>query len=385
MSSLPLDIGYPRALYDPNYVPPELLHRDKTLKSLSSLFGSSLNPEDPFCINVYLYGIPGVGKTVLAKYFVEKLKTGHDEKFTSIYLDLGIKSPIENLRLLVEIYSQFISGEFTYFEDTRKLWSYFHYLRRKTDTPLILILDNVDYLNQRLYEKIIRYSNALNLSTITASKIPYSRHKGSFKKIAEQLDPFKLEIYSSSALLDIISQRISLAFPVKLDRTISKYIIDIVANFDLTRPSTCINILKTIYQHLINGADIDAPFIRDTSYHLLEFPFQDDLDCLLEFDDSPIEFLIIPLLQKLANFFQNRQNVYISMGELFNLYKITCDELYLPYNEKLFVNYTDQLVFNGFLYPSEFQSARGEKTFFMIIDPNRLLDYLNIKFSRKFI
>jgi hypothetical protein len=385
MSISPSQFGYPRALYDPNYVPPRLLHRDKELNNLFNIFYSSLDPYDQFNVNAYIYGIPGVGKTVFAKYFMDLLKSNTESDFTSIYLDLAIKSPNENLRLLVELYSQFTSNQFTFLKNSERMWSYFHYLRRKTDIPLIIILDNVDYSNQPLYEKIIRYSKTLKLSTIATSQIPFASCKKNSKMIAEQLDPFKLEIYSSSELLDILSQRIAIAFPIELNPTFSKYIIDIVTQFDQYRPSTCINVLKTIYQHLLNGDDINMPLIRDLSIPLLEFPFQDDLNCLLEFNDTSIDLFYLPLMEKLAIYFKNGERVYISQFELFRLYKIACDELSLPYNQDQFYGFVDSMINNGFLYPSQFKTSNHQNLFFMIVNPQRLLDYLEIKFSEEFL
>ena len=117
MSISPSQYGYPRALYDPNYIPPKLLHRNKELKSLLSIFHSSLNPEDQFNINAYIYGIRGVGKTVFSKYFIKLLESNNEENFTNIYLDMAVKSPDENLRLLVEFYAQSCSNKFTFLQN----------------------------------------------------------------------------------------------------------------------------------------------------------------------------------------------------------------------------------------------------------------------------
>ena len=378
----PSPFGYPRALFDPNYIPPKLLHRNKELKNFLNIFNSSLNPEDKFNINAYIYGIRGIGKSVFTKYFLRLLKSHFGEKFTDIYIDMAVKSPNENLRLLVELYSQSISNKFTYLNNPQKLWSYFHFLRNKTEIPLILILDNVNYLNQPLFEKIIRYSKDLKISTIVTSQIPYRTCKKNSNLIAEYLDfPLKLDIYSSSALLDILSQRIALAFPMNIDTTLSQYIVDIVTQFDLYRPSTCITVLKTIYQHLINGEDVHPTLIRNISFHLLEFPFQGDLNSLLQFDDSTIELFYLPLLEKIAIFFKKGKQVYIDSQELFRLYKITCDELLLPYNKNQYQKFIDILVFDGFLYQSGFKSVNDESLFFIMTDPHRLLEYLEIKYS----
>ncbi len=376
------ELGYPRALFDPHYIPPKLLHRKKELKILGNLFRDSLNPDEQFNLNVYLYGIPGIGKTVLTKYLLNLLKADLEQKFISLYLDLAVKSPSENLRLLVEIYAHSHSTKFTYIKSMTKLWSYFHYLRNKTNLPLLLILENIDPLNQQLYEKIVRFSRPLKLCTIATSQIPLSLYTQNSKWLVEQLEPLKLEMYSPSALLDILSQRINLAFPIELDYSLSKYIVDIVTQFDQFRPSTCINILKSIYQHLLSGKDINPTLIRDESVHLLEFPYPDDLNCLIEFDNSSIDLFYLPLLEKIAIYFLNAERIYIDQAELFRLYKITCDELLLPYNPEKFHQFFNHLLSEGFLYPSQFKSE-NKNAYYMLLDPKRLVEYLEIKASDK--
>ncbi len=386
MTSIPVEFGYPRALYDPNYVPPQLLHRTRELHSLTKIFQSSLKPNDEFNLNVYIYGIRGVGKTVFTKFLIEQLKTEIDKNFVTLYLDFAVKSPSENLRLLVENYSQAISKKFTYFTNSKELWSYFQFLRNKSDIPMVLILDNIDLYNQKLYNKIIRFSKSLKLSTIATSPIPFMNLKSTSKGISHQLDfPFELDTYSPAALLDITSQRIALAFPTVLETPLTKYIVDLVTQFDLYRPSTCINILKTIYRHIIVGDDIDTSLILDISTPLVEFPHYDDLDCILEFDDSPIELFYLPLIEKLAIHFKTKETIYITRSDLYRLYQLTCDELTQPYNENQFHQFTDQLIFNGFLYSSQFKSVNGDPLFFMIINPNRILEYIEIKYSEDFL
>ncbi|MHA1649166.1 MAG: hypothetical protein ACTSYB_03145 [Candidatus Helarchaeota archaeon] len=379
------EFGYPRALFDPHYIPPKLLHRNKELKLITNLFRSSLEPDDQYLLNAFIHGIRGVGKTVFTNYSINYLKSNSGHQFTSIYLDMSIKSPYENLRLLVELYSQLLSQKYVYLRDSKDLWSYFLYLRNKNTTPLILIFDNVDSSNLELYLKILRIAKSLNLSTIAISQKPPHALKEKLNSLTDQLNlELKLEIYSSSALLDILTQRITLAFPTaRINPTYSRYIVDIVTHFDNFRPSTCIDILKTFYQHFIEGLDITPTLIRDASFHLLEFPFRDDLEFLLWFDDSPINLFYLPLIEKLAIYFKNKENVYISQDELFNLYKLTCDELMSPYNRDQFQQFFDFLLTNGFLYPSQFKLKNKELLFFMILDPDRFLDYLEIKFSKK--
>jgi hypothetical protein len=119
--------------------------------------------------------------------------------------------------------------------------------------------------------------------------------------------------------------------------------------------------------------------IRDSSMDLVEFPYHEDLKCLLDFDESPIDLFYLPLLEKLAIYFNESSNIYINSKELTQLYRVSCDELELPYNQNQFQKFLEKLLLNGFLYASKFKS-NSEYSFFMIIDPNLLLEYLEIKF-----
>ena len=50
----------PKALFDPNYIPPHLLHRKKELNSLISILNDSIS--DKFSLNILYQGINGIGK-----------------------------------------------------------------------------------------------------------------------------------------------------------------------------------------------------------------------------------------------------------------------------------------------------------------------------------
>ncbi|TFG05843.1 MAG: AAA family ATPase [Promethearchaeota archaeon] len=379
--SLP-SFGYPRALYDPRYVPPILLHRTKEMNTIFNLFNSSLDLDESFNVNTYIYGIRGVGKTVFIRTVEELLKSKIERTIIPIYFNLETKSPIENLRLLVEEYSNNIGKQFQFLKNAPELWSYFQFLRKDDDTPLIILLDNVHTKNQLFYEKLIRYSNDLHLSTIATSSESLQMYKKQSKTITDQLNfDLQLDIYTPSALLDIVVQRISLAFPFCIDPDFSRFITDIVMKFDLYRPSTCIEILKSLHKNAVNGIDITSELIRDASYHLVEFPYPNELDSLLIFDDSEIDLFCLPLLQKISYFFNRSQSVYISEKQLFTLYKISCDEIEIPYRQTHFQQILDFFLDKSLLYCSHFPSNKNDRQFFLLTHPEFFLTYLETKFS----
>ena len=122
MSIVRTPFGNPRALYDAEFVPPTLLHREKELNKLLDICYSSLDEKHKFNFNAYIYGIHGIGKTVFTKYSLQLLKSNSETEFINLYLDMAVKSPSENLRLLIELYSQSLSQQFTYIKNSQELW-----------------------------------------------------------------------------------------------------------------------------------------------------------------------------------------------------------------------------------------------------------------------
>ena len=87
--------GYvgPRAIYDPNFVPPRLLFPKKEINTLSSILRDSIS--DKFCFNALYQGIQGIGKKVIAKKVIDDIsrcegrrlsiiKFKHDKKNSTI-------------------------------------------------------------------------------------------------------------------------------------------------------------------------------------------------------------------------------------------------------------------------------------------------------------
>ena len=66
----------PRAIYDPNFIPPQLLFRKKEENTLSSILYDSIS--DNFCFNALYQGIQGIGKKVVVKKVIDDISK-HEE------------------------------------------------------------------------------------------------------------------------------------------------------------------------------------------------------------------------------------------------------------------------------------------------------------------
>jgi len=91
------DFVGPKALFDPYFVPPKLLHRKKEESSLFGLLEDSL--KDGFSLNILYQGIDGLGKKAIANKVLSDLCTSHVETpCYKIHIDCTDKS-FEDLML----------------------------------------------------------------------------------------------------------------------------------------------------------------------------------------------------------------------------------------------------------------------------------------------
>ena len=84
IGKLKSDNGFigPRALFDPNYVPPKVLYRKKEERTLLSILKDSLT--DEFSLNILYQGIQGIGKRVIVNKVINDLFMEHNyEKFNT--------------------------------------------------------------------------------------------------------------------------------------------------------------------------------------------------------------------------------------------------------------------------------------------------------------
>jgi len=100
----------PRAIFDPDFIPPNLFFRNKEEKSLYSILIDSI--KDEFPINILYQGIQGIGKKVIINKVLKDLITNDLETFPFYKISIDCKEKsLEELifSLLTELnrYSKF--------------------------------------------------------------------------------------------------------------------------------------------------------------------------------------------------------------------------------------------------------------------------------------
>ncbi|MHA1484047.1 MAG: hypothetical protein ACTSPR_01865, partial [Candidatus Thorarchaeota archaeon] len=82
----------PKGLFDPYYIPDRLLHREREMRMIDSVYRDSY--EDDYGINCLVHGITGVGMTVFSRYFLTKIIPEQFDSYT-IYVDAKHKDVLE--------------------------------------------------------------------------------------------------------------------------------------------------------------------------------------------------------------------------------------------------------------------------------------------------
>ena len=161
----------PRAIYDPNFVPPQLLFRKREEHTLASILYDSIS--DNFCFNALYQGIQGIGKKVIVKKVIDDI-TRHEEIQLNI-IKINIDCRDKNLEeLLVSILAEMnnvlnlnISLNSIINSDISHLWSIFKLACKKYDGYLILIFNNIEYLKPGVFKKFLLYGKESNITIIS--------------------------------------------------------------------------------------------------------------------------------------------------------------------------------------------------------------------------
>jgi len=155
-----------RELLLPDYVPEDLPHREKQILKLGSILAPAIAGSKPS--NVFIYGLPGTGKTAVTKYVLRKMLEKTGEKIRAAYVNCRQNNT--NYSVLFEICTQL--GEKVPFTGL-SLAELFKRLRRRVDSDrrlVIAVLDEVDHLVKKNGDDLLYYLTRIN-SDLSRSKV----------------------------------------------------------------------------------------------------------------------------------------------------------------------------------------------------------------------
>ena len=166
----------PKALFDPNFIPPILLYRSKEQNSLKSILMDSIS--DNFYLNILYQGINGIGKKVIVNKVINdlSLKNRDITNINKVFIDCKEKSFEELLFSLLSDLINISKINFDYESllnsNLAHLWNTFKLLCRKIDFNLFFVFTNVEYLEPEVFKKLLQLGKENHITSIyTINKI----------------------------------------------------------------------------------------------------------------------------------------------------------------------------------------------------------------------
>jgi len=382
----------PKALFDPNYIPPHLLHRKKELNSLISILNDSIS--DKFSLNILYQGINGIGKKTIANKVINDLSDQNKgiNNIHKICIDCKEKDFEELIFTilpdLLNICKFKIDYDSLLNSNLSHLWNVFKLLCKRIDHNLFFIFTNVEYLKPEIFKKFLQVGKDTNITSI------YTINKMLQPTTIELLPEFdlkkKLNYFNYKELYSILKQRILLTLSHEVDGEIIKYITDLVCEQYVPVPGKGIEILRNLYPHLKSKEQImNCDLIELCQNHFDQMQIHDEFSMLNYISDE--DFLHIVFLDNLSNYFISKMNYYVSLKELEDLYHVSCESLEYEKSINEFQSLIKDLLNIGIIRPSK-NTLKGKKTlirdnleicndYFMVISPNQLKAILDTFFE----
>jgi cell division control protein 6 len=218
----------------PNYTPDHLPHREKELKTISSLISGVLHNH---IINVFVYGPPGTGKTASIKFIFQKLKK--EANVLPVYLNcFRINTRMAALYFVFEEF--FKRVKLTRRMPSRRgigydeLFDALYSEIKKSKTKLIVCLDEVDHLlpkgSEVLYDLSRLKEECLHCQIIAISN-DKSVLSGLDPRIMSSMHPLEyihFRPYGFEEMREIIKARVEAAFQPDV---VEKEAIDFLAKY----------------------------------------------------------------------------------------------------------------------------------------------------------
>jgi len=387
--------GYvgPRAIYDPNFIPPRLLFRKKEINTLSSILRDSIS--DKFCFNALYQGIQGIGKKVIAEKVIDDVSRCEGIRLSIKKFSIDCRD--KNLEeLLISILAEMnkvlnlnISINSIINSDTSHLWSIFKLACKKQEGYLVLIFNNIEYLKPGVFKKFLLYGKESNVTIIsTINKVL----RASTLELLSEFDiKKKLRYFTYKELNSILQQRASLTFSHEIDQEMINYITDLIFEHHVPVPGKGMELFREIYPILKDRSEIEPHEMLEICQNQFNsFNVTDDFSMLTYISEEDISTIIF--LDNLSNHFLNKSKYYISRNELKNLYDISCETLEFNSN----IDDFNDLIINinniGILSPSNKDLSRNRKntihkafecnSYFMVIAPHQLKTMVDVVFGK---
>lgn len=336
---------------DFDYVPEELLHREEPLRLMSQMFKPLLSniPQ-----NIVIKGPVGTGKTAIAKKFCSSLvniarKQGKIVEYVHINCRKRSTDAMALLGILNHFDSRFPDRGFSVQEMLQVLRKQL----LKRNAQLLVVLDEADAIlkknNSNIVYNLTRFSDESSKEKIPISLILISQKDVLSMLDSSSLSSFKrgnvipLNKYSRDELLDIIRQRIFLAFHNgTVDDGCCELIADIASEWGDARFA-----IELLWKA---GVVADQKHVQMVVPEHVRNAKAETYSIVTESKLRNLDRHQLITLQSIAKRLQKDGTAYVKTGDAEKTYALNCEE----HNEKprthtMFWNYLKDVESAGFI------------------------------------
>ena len=147
-----------------NFTPEQISHRDEQIKNIANILSPILKNQKPS--NIFIYGKTGTGKTLTTKYVINQIQKMSEQKNLNIkiiYLNCKLKKVADTeYRLIAHLAREFGKVIPTTGFPTDEIYSLFFEAVEKEKKQILLVLDEVDQLVQKIGNEILYNLTRIN-------------------------------------------------------------------------------------------------------------------------------------------------------------------------------------------------------------------------------
>ncbi len=336
---------------DFDYVPEEIPHRDEQLRFLSQMFKPLLSGISQ---NVVIRGPVGTGKTLIAKKFCNSLVSIARKQGTLIeYVHINCRKRSTDAMALLGILNHFDSRFPDRGFSVQEMLQVLRKQLQKREAQLLVVLDEADALLKKSGSNLV-YDLTRFSDESTREKIPVSLLLISQKDVLSMLDDsalstFKrsnqisLNKYTRNELLDIVKQRIDLAFHMG---TVEEECIDLIADI-ASEWGDARFAIELLWKA---GIAADHQHVQLVVPEHVRAAKAETYSVVTESKLRNLERHQLLALYAIAKRLQKDGTAYVSTGDAEKTYAVTCEE----YDEKprthtMFWNYLKDIESAGFV------------------------------------
>ncbi|MHA2001136.1 MAG: hypothetical protein ACTSVU_03500, partial [Promethearchaeota archaeon] len=333
-----------RAIFDPNFVPPHFNPRVKKAQLIQGTISNAI--EDEYSTNINLYGLKGSGKNLHINHFLDWLEHSGMNSSNSIST-----KPLHIIRVdcsqkdLGQLFFGMINelGKFLGLKlnlsDIMQMtpanqWNSFKLLIQKVKAPIIMYLHETEQLEPQYISKIFNFAKeAKNLQIITSINTGVQRY--SFRQYNAMDHKIRMDTYETGELLNIVDQRSTMAFQNGLSVDTQKMVVDLVSEFDMQVPGSCVKMLCEINPIIQQKGDVTSEDLRELSQYFFDSYNIDSLSMADFVMNTSIEDRLF--LDYLIGYFRLPSQFFIPFQEIKNAYRMSCEELGAQTRNKQFL------------------------------------------------